>query len=176
VYVISKLANKVTAHFNANKQLFTPLIQGQDQPFTYKYGKAVERTTDIEEPAIVICTSGFGHAGASLTLLEQWAESEDTTVILTSGFLPNDSPLKAAKEKHYFKSSEGDRVQVAAKIMQIELSGHADQTELVQLVEKLKPKRTMLVHGDLDQAEALQGKISGLTKVVIPEKLETFTL
>jgi Cft2 family RNA processing exonuclease len=176
VYVISKLAHKVTAHFNANTQLFTPKIQEQTNPFEYKYVKPLERTADIEEPAIVICTSGFGHAGASLTLLEQWAESEDTTVILTSGFLPDDSPLKAAKEKRRFKSSEGDRVEVAAKIVTIELSGHADQSELVDLVATLKPKQTMLVHGDLDQAEALSQKISGLTQVCIPEKNETFTI
>jgi metallo-beta-lactamase family protein len=176
VYVISKLAHKVTAHFNANKQLFTEQIQEQTNPFEYKYVKALERTTDIEEPAIVICTSGFGHAGASLTLLEQWAESEDATIIVTSGFLPEDSPLKAAKEKRRFKSSQGDWIDVTAKIVPIELSGHADQLELINLVETLKPKKVMLVHGDLDQAEALATKISGFTQVCIPEKLETFTL
>jgi Cft2 family RNA processing exonuclease len=176
VYVISKLAHKITAHFNANTQLFTPKIQEQTNPFEYKYVKPLERTADIDEPAMVICPSGFGHAGASLTLLEQWAESEDTTVILTSGFLPDDSPLKAAKEKRRFKSSEGDRVEVAAKIVTIELSGHADQSELVDLVATLKPKQTMLVHGDLDQAEALSQKISDLTQVCIPEKNETFTI
>ncbi len=60
--------------------------------------------------------------------------------------------------------------------MPIELSGHADQLELINLVETLKPKMVMLLHGDLDQAEALATKISGFTQVCIPEKLETFTL
>ena len=175
-YVITKLGRKVTAHFNANKQLFTKQIQQQDQPFDYKHVKSIERTSEIEEPAIVVCTSGFGHAGASLALLEQWAEGEENTIILTSGFLPMDSPLKFAKEKKWFKAAQGDKIQVAAKIEQIELSGHADQLELIQLVTKLKPKKTLLVHGDLSQAEALSEKISGLTEVCIPEKNEAITI
>jgi Cft2 family RNA processing exonuclease len=175
-YVITKLGRKVTAHFNANKQLFTKQIQQQEQPFDCKHVKSIERTSEIDEPAIVVCTSGFGHAGASLTLLEQWAEGEENTVILTSGFLPMDSPLKSAKEKRCFRAAEGDRISVQAEIAQIELSGHADQLELIQLMTKLKPKKTLLVHGDMPQAEALSEKISGLTEVCIPEKNETITL
>jgi hypothetical protein len=48
--------------------------------------------------------------------------------------------------------------------------------ELIELVRRLKPKRTLLVHGDLPQAEALSEKISGLTEVCIPEKNESFTV
>jgi Cft2 family RNA processing exonuclease len=175
-YVITKLGRKITAHFNANKQLFTDAIQQQEQPFEYKNVMPIERTSEIEEPAIVVCTSGFGHAGASLALLEQWAEGEENTIVLTSGFLPVDSPLKFAKEKRQFRAAEGDMIPVYAKIEQIELSGHADQLELIELVRKLKPRRTLLVHGDLQQAESLSEKISELTEVCIPEKNESFSV
>jgi Cft2 family RNA processing exonuclease len=175
-YVISTLANKVTAHFNANKQAFSEEIQLQSQPFEYKHVKHVDRTEEVEEPAIVICTPGFGHAGASLELLTDWAESEDNSVILTSGFLPADSPLKLAKEKRYFKAVDGDKIPVNADFETIELSGHADQNELVELVRMVKPKRTVLVHGDLLQAEALSQKLVGLTEVLIPEKADIITV
>ena len=174
-YTISKLAHKINSHFNDNKQLFSKEVQLQDQPFTYKHVEHIEKTTEIIEPAIVICTAGFGHAGASLNLLAQWAESEDTTVFLTSGYLPKDSPLKQAKEKRAFKL-EGEKISVMAKIEQIELSGHADQTELVELVKRLKPKKTLLVHGDLQEAEALEQKILKLSEVQIPEKNEEIKL
>jgi Cft2 family RNA processing exonuclease len=97
-------------------------------------------------------------------------------IVLTSGFLPVDSPLKFAKEKRQFRAAEGDMIPVYAKIEQIELSGHADQLELIELVRKLKPRRTLLVHGDLKQAEALSEKISGLTEVCIPEKNESVSV
>ena len=175
VYMVSKLANKITSIFNANKDLFKQEIKQRAKPFEYKHVREIERTTEIEEPAIVVCTPGFGHAGASLSLLNEWAEIEENTVIVTSGYLPPDSPLKLAKDKGYIKI-DGEKYSVQAKIVQIELSGHADQGELVELVKQLKPKRTVLVHGDLKQAEALSQKISGLTDVCIPEKAETINV
>ena len=175
VYTLSSLANKITNHFNANKKLFKPEIQTEEKPFDYKYVKHIERTTEINEPAIAICTAGFGHAGASLSLLQQWAEGEDNLIIITSGYLPEDSPLRIAKEKKYFRD-EGEKISVHAQIKTMELSGHADQNELIETVTKLKPKRTFLIHGDLDQAEALSEKISEYTEVYIPEKSETINV
>jgi Cft2 family RNA processing exonuclease len=175
VYTISNLANKITDYFNENKECFTKKIQRQKQPFKYSHVKHLYRTDQIEEPAIVICTSGFGHAGASLHLLKNWAEDENNSVILTSGYLPPDSPLKSAKEERRFRNN-GDMISVKAEIEQIELSGHADQLELVQMVERLKPKRTILVHGDVEQSQALSEEIEEMTEVWIPEKGETIAI
>ncbi len=174
-YTISALAHKIDGHFNANKQLFTREVQEQDHPFSYKHLQNVEKTTDVKEPAIVLCTAGFGHAGASLGLLTQWADYEDNLVIVTSGYLPPDSPLRLALEKGYFRA-EGEKIPMLAKIEKIELSGHADQTELIQLVTQLKPKNTILVHGNMDEAEALAERIAGLTDVSIPEKSESINI
>ena len=175
VYMISKLANKITKIFNNYADLFKQETHRRAKPFEYRHVQEVEKTVDIEEPAIVICTPGFGHAGASLSLLNAWAEIEENTIIVTSGYLPPDSPLRLAKDKHYIKI-DGERYPVQAKIVQIELSGHADQLELVELIEHLKPKRTVLVHGDLKEAEALSKQVSDLTEVSIPEKNESITI
>jgi Cft2 family RNA processing exonuclease len=108
-------------------------------------------------------------------LLAQWAEGEDNAIILTSGYLPEDSPLRLAKEKRFFRQ-EGEKIPVYAQFEQVELSGHADQVELIEFVRVLKPKKTLLVHGDLRQAELLSGEISELTEVLIPEKGENSTV
>jgi len=172
VYTISNLAHRINSYFNHHKQLFTKDIKQQKQPFTYRYVKHLYRTAQIEYPAIVICTSGFGHAGASLRLLTEWAEDKDNSVILTSGYLPPDSPLKTAKEEGFFKTDDGGYFDVNCEVKQIELSGHADQTQLIRLVSKVKPKQTVLVHGDLEQAELLAEKIGEMTDVRIPETNE----
>ncbi len=171
VYTISNLAHRINGYYNQNKPLFTKEIRRQKQPFNYRHVRHLYRTSQINEPAIVICTSGFGHAGASLRLLADWAGDKRNSVILTSGYLPPDSPLKQAKEEGFFKTEE-ETVTVNAQVKQIELSGHADQLELIQLVSKLKPKRTVLVHGDLEQAELLSEKIGKLTDVCIPQQDE----
>jgi putative mRNA 3-end processing factor len=175
VYTISNLAHKISGYFNHNKQIFTKNIRKQKTPFNYRHVKHLYRTAQIEEPAIVICTSGFVHAGASLHLLKDWAADERNAVILTSGYLPPDSPLKTAKEEGYFKI-EDDVFTVKALVKQIELSGHADQNELVEIVSKLKPARTVLVHGDLDQAELLSERIGEMTDVCIPQQDETIDI
>ncbi len=173
VYTISNLAHRINGYFNHNKPLFTKEIRQQKQPFNYRHVKHLYRTSQIDEPAIVICTSGFGHAGASLRLLADWAGDKRNSVILTSGYLPPGSPLKQAKEEGFFKTEE-ETITVNAQVKQIELSGHADQLELIELVSKLKPKRTLLVHGDLEQAELLSEKIGEMTDVCIPEQDEVF--
>jgi len=175
VYTISNLAHKINDYYNHSKQLFTKEIRRQKTPFNYRHVKHLYRTAQIEEPAIVICTSGFGHAGASLRLLKDWAAGEKNAVILTSGYLPPDSPLKTAKEEGFFKIEE-ETFTVKALVKQIELSGHADQNELVEIVSKLKPTRTVLVHGDLEQAEALSERIGEMTDVCIPQQNETINI
>ena len=175
VYTISNLAHRINRYFQENKRLFTQEVQRQEHPFNYRHVKHLNRTRQIREPAIVIATSGFGHAGASLRLLTQWAEDPHNSVILTSGFLPDDSPLKQAKENRTLKDN-GETITVQAEIEQIELSGHADQNELIEFINNLKPKKTILVHGELDQAQALQEKISEITEPYIPEKGETINL
>jgi len=44
------------------------------------------------------------------------------------------------------------------------------------MVEKLKPKRTILVHGDIEQSQALSKEIQEMTEVCIPEKGETIAI
>jgi Cft2 family RNA processing exonuclease len=175
VYTISKLAHKITQFFNSQRYFFGEEIQKERHPFTYQRVKPLRRTRQIKEPAIVICTSGFGHAGASYHLLTEWASNEDNSVVINSGYLPPESPLKIAKDKGELIHN-GSRIDVQAEMKQIELSGHADQAELVQLVKTLKPKRTFLVHGEPEQAKALYTEISDLTEVYIPEKRETISV
>ncbi|NIO36381.1 MBL fold metallo-hydrolase [Candidatus Bathyarchaeota archaeon] len=175
VYTISNLANRITGYFNTYKEFFTHEIQKQKSPFNYQHVRHLRRTKQIKEPAIVICTSGFGHAGASFHLLNEWAADEDNSIIISSGYLPPESPLKIAKEKGVLINN-GKKTQVHAEVEQIELSGHADQRELVQMVRELKPKRTVLVHGELEQAQALSEEISEITEVSIPKRGETIAL
>jgi Cft2 family RNA processing exonuclease len=175
VYTISPLAKRITGYFNENKEYFRKEIQQQEKPFKYKHVKHLYRTSQIRKPAIVIATAGFGHAGASLHLLAKWASNPNNSIIVTSGYLPPESPLNHAKENKEFVY-KGDIIEAKAEVEQIELSGHADQKELIQLIKTVNPKKTILMHGELDQAEILANKISEITDVAIPEKNETINL
>jgi Cft2 family RNA processing exonuclease len=175
VYTISNLANKITNHFNNYKNSFTKEIRDQKRPFYYRNIKNIYRTKQIKKPAIVICTSGFGHAGASLKLLNDWCDNEKNSILISSGYLPPDSPLKSAKDKGVILEN-GREKSVTAEVKQIELSGHADKKDLMNLVKTLKPKKTFLVHGDLEQANSFSKDISDITEVHIPVKSDSFIM
>lgn len=174
-YYISGLAHNITKFFNEYKELLRTQIKKHTAPFNYSRVRRLKRTTDIRGPAIVICTAGFGHAGASRSLLNDWAGNENNCIIISSGYLPPDSPLLMAKEKRVIEN-DGELTEVKARIEQIELSGHADQAELIKLVSTIRPLQTFLVHGTYDQSLALSKKIDSYTDVRIPVKDETFVL
>ena len=173
-YYISGLAHRINNYYNNNKSLLNKKVSDEINPFRFTKVKRLKRTEQIKEPALVVCTSGFGHAGASRALLNQWASNEDNTVIIITGFLPPKSPLLMAKEGKIINNDES--IQVNATIEQIALSGHADQKELTEFVKTLKPKQTFLVHGSLEQAQALSSKINRYTEVQIPHKNESIEI
>jgi Cft2 family RNA processing exonuclease len=174
-YYISGLAYRIACFFNDHKQLLSKEVQEASKPFDYRRVKRIRRTGQIREPALVICTPGFGHAGASLHPLSKWAGREANTVIVSSGYLPEGSPLNLARAGKPIDDN-GRQVNVEASIEQIELSGHADQGELIEFVKRVRPKRTFLVHGNPDQCDALAERIGDFTDVAIPHRDEAFTV
>ncbi len=174
-YYLSGLSHKINGYFNKYKSNLSKMIQDDELAFDHRFVKHLKRMNQIREPAIVVCTAGFAHAGVSRRLLFDWAGQENNLILINSGYLPKDSPLTSAMEKSII-NVDGKKLPVNATVKQIELSGHGDQTELVEFVEKIRPRKTFLVHGNLDQAEALAKKIKLLTEVVLPSKGEVFEL
>jgi Cft2 family RNA processing exonuclease len=173
-YYISGLAHRINNYYNNNKNLLNKQVNDEPNPFRFTRVKRLKRTEQIKEPAIVVCTSGFGHAGASRALLTKWANNANNTIIIITGFLPQESPLLMAQEGKIINN--GESIEVNATIEQIALSGHADQKELTEFVQTLKPKQTFLVHGNFDQAQALSNKINRYTDVQIPQKNESIII
>jgi Cft2 family RNA processing exonuclease len=174
-YYLSGLGHRINGYFHKHQDHLSKAIQEEELPFDYHHVKHLRRTGQIREPAIVICTAGFGHAGASRRLLFDWIDEEENTIIISSGYLPEDSPLNAATEAKIIED-EGRKFAVNATVKQIELSGHADQTELVEFVRRIRPSRTFLVHGNPDQSRALADQIGSITDVTIPSNNEDFQL
>jgi Cft2 family RNA processing exonuclease len=174
VYYISGLAHRLLTYYDQYKTVLSDRIRRQAKPFKFRRVRRLRRTEQIKEPAIVICTSGFGHAGPSASLLFDWAGDDANSVIINTGYLPPQSPLLMAKEGVI--SHNGTSIDVHADISQIELSGHGDQEDLMHFVATLQPKQTFLVHGDIAEAEALSRKIGEYTDVVIPRNKENYVV
>lgn len=108
----------------------------------------------LHKPAIVIAPSGMLHGGRAMFYLREWLEVPENAIFLT-GFQNCMSPgQKLLDTKHgdlFEFENEYEEEESRRKMCKVEsydFSAHASGDELLTMREKLKPKKTILTHGD----------------------------
>lgn len=107
------------------------------------------------EPAVIVASSGMLTGGASVAYAKALA-SDPRHAILLTGYQDEESPgrmlQRMMKERQEGDSAtiklEGKPLTLRCEINTYSLSAHADETELVNIAEALKPEEVVLVHGD----------------------------
>lgn len=190
VFVDSPLAVNVTEAFRTHTECYDietkAFLDNGDDPFGFRrlrYVRDVEESkalNDVRVPCIIISASGMAEAGRVLHHLRNNVGDPRNTVLIT-GFQAENTLgrklLDGDKEVNIF----GEPVRVRAQVMKInELSGHADQQELLAWMEPLVKtvKHVFLVHGEYTQQQALAAVIEERynIKATIPDRGETFSL
>ncbi len=190
VFVDSPLAVNVTEAFRAHTECYdietNAFLGNGHDPFGFhrlRYIRDVEESkalNDVRVPCVIISASGMAEAGRVLHHLRNNVENPRNTVLIT-GFQAENTLgrklLDGQKEVNIF----GEPIRVRAEIVKInELSGHADQQELLAWMEPLvkQVKHVFLVHGEYTQQQALALAMEERfnIKPVIPERGESFTL
>lgn len=190
IFVDSPLAVNVTDVHRAHPECFDEetreyLLHGQD-PFGFQrlqYIRDVEqskRLNDLHGPFVVISASGMCEQGRILHHLRNGIEDPRNTVLIT-GFQAQDTLGRKLVEKWPEVRIFGEPMRVRAEISSLdELSGHADQGELLRWLEPLAPslRRVFLVHGEPRQAEALAQLLQARYKlaVTIPAPGQSFEI
>jgi metallo-beta-lactamase family protein len=111
----------------------------------------------LHGPFVVISASGMCEQGRILHHLQHGIEDPRNTVLIT-GFQAADTLGRKLVEKWTEVRIFGEPVRVRAEISSLdELSGHADQAELLAWIEPLVPslRGVFLVHGEPDQSQTL---------------------
>ena len=190
IFVDSPLAVNVTEVFRRHVECFNAetrqfLLDGED-PFGFgrlKYIREAaesKKLNDLRGPFIVISASGMCEQGRILHHLRNNLEDPRNTVLIT-GFQAQDTLGRKLVEKCREVRVFGEPMTVRAEVSSLdELSGHADQGELLEWLKPLAAnlKRVFLVHGEMAQSQALAGVIRsryGL-EVTIPAPGESFQL
>lgn len=190
VFVDSPLAVNVTEVFRRHTECYDTetnefLWSGND-PFGFgrlRYVRDVAESkalNDLRGPFVVISASGMCEHGRILHHLRNSIEDSRNTVLITgyqAGHTLGRKLVDGWTEVRIF----GDPMRVRAEVMKLnELSGHADQNELLRWVTPMAKtlKKVFLVHGEPAQAETLAGMLRefhGLD-VVIPNRGDSFEL
>jgi metallo-beta-lactamase family protein len=171
VFVDSPLAINATEVFRKHPECYDEgarefLTNGED-PFGFKLlryvREAAESKTlnDMRGPFIVLAASGMCEAGRVLHHLRNNIADPRNTVLITGYQAENTLGVKIV-EKRAEVNIFGEPVPLRAEVAVLdELSGHADQGELIEWMRPLTKglKKVFLVHGDLSQGAALSNRI-----------------
>lgn len=189
IYVDSPLACDITDLFLKNSDSLDEearkLIHKKADPFginSIHYIRKSEESKKLnsdKRPMIIISTSGMCESGRILHHLRNTIEDERNTIVVV-GYMAKNTLGKRIVERHRRVKIFGESFQLKAEVEVINaFSAHADKNELLEYVLKTKGrlKNIFLVHGDMDQSEALalSLKNNGL-KAYIPKKFETVIL
>jgi metallo-beta-lactamase family protein len=190
IFVDSPLAVAATEVFRKHTELFDEetkqFVRNGEDPFGFRrlrYIRDVNESkalNDMRVPFIVISASGMCEAGRILHHLRNAIEDPRNTILIT-GFQAENTLGRKLVDRMPEVSIFGEPMRVRAEIQTInELSGHADQRELLDWMKPLatRLRRVFVVHGEPSQAEALAGAIRERYAVdtVIPERGQTFEL
>lgn len=125
------------------------------------YNETRELVKD-DNPKVVIAGSGMVTGGRVLTYLNRFISQKETTVLL-AGFQAAGTRgrqlMEGADEIKFY----GTWHPVRARVEMLEgLSGHADQSELMEWVSELSeaPRKTFLIHGEPHALDALRAKLT----------------
>ncbi len=190
IFVDSPLAINVTEVFRHHPEEYdseaaTYIERGVD-PFGFSrlryLREASESKTlnDLRTPFVVITASGMCEGGRVLHhLLHGIADGRN--LVLLTGYQAANTLGRRIQERREEVKIFNEMVPLRAEVAALgELSGHADQAELIQWIKPIaaKLKRIFLVHGEPDAqaglAQALQEQLG--VKVLCPARGESFDL
>jgi metallo-beta-lactamase family protein len=184
IFVDSPLAVNVTEVFRKHEEewddearQFASLHQ---DPFGWqrlRYIRTVEESkalNGLRMPFIVISASGMCEAGRVLHHLKNSVEDPRNLVLIT-GFQAQNTLGRAIVEKRPEVKIFGEPMRLRAEVDSIgELSGHADQRELLEWMEPIVPtlKKVFLVHGEPNAQQTLKVEIEKLyqLEVICPKR------
>jgi metallo-beta-lactamase family protein len=190
IFVDSPLAVNVTEAYRQHVECFDAatrqyLLDGKD-PFGFGRLQYVRETSeskklnDLHGPFLVIAASGMCEAGRILHHLRNNIEDPRNTVLIT-GYQAENTLGRKLVDKQKDVKIFGEPMRVRAEISSLdELSGHADQAEMLAWLKPLAPhlRRIFLVHGEPEQSATLAERIQeeyGIA-VAMPLPGESFVL
>src|SRR5260221_988824 len=190
LFVDSPLAVNVTEAFRKNSDYFDDetkaYLRNNEDPFGFRMLTYVreasesKKLNDLRGPMLVISASGMCEAGRILHHLRNNIEDPRNTVLIT-GFQAENTLGRKLVEKWAEVHIFGEPMRVRAEIASLlELSGHADQRELLEWLAPITPglKKIFLVHGEPPAQQALAKLIEERYQVPveIPARGESFDL
>ena len=167
-----------TPRLNPDFEVYS--VRQRNPPF-----KHVKLAKVLRKPGIFVVASGMLFENTLSNRLAQMMVEDEKHAILMVGFCKDNTPggrlLEAvtAGDDGVILDRETGMQPLDCEVQRFRFSGHSNRQELVGLARKLRPKKTVLVHGETAarswMAEAIR-KISPSTELLLPEAGERVDL
>lgn len=117
----------------------------------------------LKKPGVVLASSGMMIENtASYRLAKFWLNQKDSAIFIV-GYVDVDSPGYQLLNKEQGESvqltSYSEPTIVQCKIERFYFASHSQREELLYMVDRLKPKRVILLHGDFESKSWLGNQI-----------------
>ena len=130
-----------------------------------------ERHEIVKQQSIIITTSGMLDGGPVIDYLGYIYHNEKNGVFLTGYQGEGSNGRLLLDEGRIF--IDGVRVKMKAQVEKFDFSAHAGRREIVNSINKIKPKNLILQHGDIEPLESLRKEFEGKMRVIVPKLGET---
>lgn len=170
------MARKVTDLYLSMPQYTkdAPLLKQAKKKVQYIMSE-LDRKKVLEEPSIIITTSGMVTGGPVMEYLKMMFFEPKHTILLT-GYQGDgtNGRLLLTERCAYI---DGKKVQWTGTIEQFDFSAHAGQSDLLSAVQRMKPKVLILNHGDEIAIQTMLEKTKKIvSKVYAPNVDEVLEL
>jgi len=192
IFVDSPLAVNVTEIFRKFSDLFdaetAAMLKDDSEGDVFGFSRLryirdvadSKALNDLRGPMLIISASGMCEAGRVIHHLRNTVADPRNTVLIT-GFQAEHTLGRKILDKWPEVPIFGDMFRLRAEVAKInELSGHADQRELLEWLRPIAGglKKIFLVHGEARQQVAFQSAVQAMygVEVVIPSRGDDFDL
>jgi metallo-beta-lactamase family protein len=192
IYVDSPMACNAIDVFrshpeNFDRETYEHFLNNHEDPFAppgfacVRHADASKRLNEIDDPMIVIAASGMAEGGRVLHHLRNNI-GDTKTMVLFVGFAAPNTLARKLMDGHKQVRIFGEEHDVRAEIDYLpHFSGHADRAGLLEFAKATPPDKLdkiFLVHGEVDQAQALKKALheEGYKTVHIPAPGEEYNI
>lgn len=105
-----------------------------------------ERNNAMKEPCIIVTTGGAMEGGPIVHYMKNMYADEKSAIIFTGYQIPKTAGRYMLDTGRYIVGALDFKVKM--KIHSFSFSSHADRTELIKFIQKLRPKKIAAIHGD----------------------------
>ncbi len=190
IFVDSPLAINATEVFRRHPECYDAetdrMLRDTGDPFGFRRVRYLREASeskalnDLHGPLVVISASGMCEAGRVLHHLRNGIEDRRNTILI-AGFQAEHTLGRKLVDRQTEVPIFGEPMRVRAEVATLnELSGHADQNELLRWMKPLAPtlKKVFLVHGEPGQSQPLAARIREVygLEVHVPGRGESIDL